>query len=87
MPLYPTVEQMNSWNNHELLQWIQQKKPVLLSGKNLAKFEAAEFSGESFLSCAGNVDIFKDADLPLGVRISLANLGDEVKKGKSLVWM
>jgi len=82
MPSHPTAQQMNKWDQDELLQWIQQKKPNLLSHDDLEKFTAAKFLGESFLRRAGDLDIFTKAGLPVGVSEVLANLGDEVKEGK-----
>jgi hypothetical protein len=85
MPSNPTVQQMKDWNKDELLQWIQQKKPQLLSGSDLEKFIAAEIWGEGFLWAAGDVDFFMKAGLPLGVSEVLAILGHEVKEGSEFI--
>jgi len=86
-PSNPTVEQMNGWDEDELLHWIQQKKPNLLGRReNLEKFEAANFLGESFLRHAGDTDyIMKVSGLPYLVSEDLAILGDKVKKGKFIL--
>jgi hypothetical protein len=85
MPSNPTVEQMKDWDTDELLQWIQKKKPNLLSSRNLERFIAAEILGEGFLWAAGDVDSFMKAGLSLGVSEVLASLGDEVKEGGEFI--
>jgi hypothetical protein len=82
LPTIPTVQEMMTWNEAALLQWIQQKKPKLLRREYLDKFTAARFLGGTFLRRAGDIDFFMKAGLPLGVSEILANLGDEVKEGK-----
>jgi hypothetical protein len=87
LPTIPTVQEMTTWDEAALLQWIQQKRPKLLKREYLDKFTAAGFLGETFLRRAGDVDFFMKAGLPLGVSEVLANLGDEVKEGKFILWM
>ena len=77
---------MKDWDQDNLLQWIQQKRPNLLRREHLDKFRAAEFLGETFLRRAGDVDFFMKAGLPLGVSEVLASLGDEVKEGEFISW-
>jgi hypothetical protein len=81
IPSNPTVQQMKDWDQDELLQWIQQKKPKLLSGENLEKFIAAEILGEVFLWAAGDRKFFMDAGLPIEISQALTILGHRVKKG------
>jgi hypothetical protein len=85
MPSNPTVQQMEGWNKDELLWWIQQKKPTLLSGNDLKKFIAAKILGVGFLWAAGDVDSFMKAGLPFGVSQGLAILGHEVKEGGEFI--
>ena len=87
IPSNPTVQQMKDWDQDNLLQWIQQKKPNLLSGENLGKFVAAGILGEGFLWSAGGRQFFMDAGLPVGISQELAILGHEVKEGgESIPW-
>jgi hypothetical protein len=80
LPTISTVQEMATWDEAELLQWIQQKKPNLLRRESLDKFTAATIFGETFLRRAGDVDFFMKADLSREVCEVLAHLGDEVKK-------
>jgi hypothetical protein len=50
LPTIPTVQEMTTWDEAALLQWIQQEKP------KLDKFTAAGFLGETFLRRAGDVE-------------------------------
>ena len=82
----PSTQEIKAFGDEELLQWIQQKKPKLLRGENLTKFQAAFIDGDAFLNHAGDVDFFeKRCGLPPGISVSLANLASEVigKKSKS----
>jgi hypothetical protein len=85
MPSNPTVQQMEDWDKDELLRWIQQKEPNLLSGDDLEKYIAAEISGNVFLWAAGDADFFMKADLPLGISLGLAILGHKVKEGGEFI--
>ena len=75
----PTAEEVERWNQHELLEWIQQKRPELLEDDQLEKFKAARISGEIFLDLAGNPDTFeRNLNLAFGVSRMLANLAAEI---------
>ena len=85
MPSNSTVQQMKDWDEDELLRWIQQKKPKLLSGDNLEKFIAAEIAGETFLRRAGDRKFFMDAGLPVGISQELSILSHGVKEGGEFI--
>ena len=83
----PTVQQMNDCDKDELLRWIQQKRPNLLSGDDLEKFIAAKILGGGFLRAGGDRKIFMDAGLPVGISQELSMLSHEVKeRGESVPW-
>src|SRR5437762_3343844 len=72
------IQQIKDWDADELLQWILQKKPKLLSGENLEKLKAAFISGEVFLKHGTNVNFFKEGcSLPIGISVGLADLATE----------
>ena len=86
---HPTMEEVKEWDKDELLKWIQQKRPKLLTDDDdVEKFKAAKISGKGFLKLAGDEDSFeKRCHLPFGVSIDLAELAREiggVKQGKLL---
>jgi hypothetical protein len=85
IPLNPTVQQMKGGDKDELLQWIQRKRPNLLSGDNLEKFIAAKIPGEAFLWGAGDKKIFMDNGLLAWVSEGLAILSHEVKEGGEFI--
>jgi hypothetical protein len=71
----PAIE----WDVDELLEWIQQKRPNLLTGDKLEIFKAAEISGEAFLTFAGDMQFFKnECKLPVGTSVVLAKLATEL---------
>jgi Predicted AAA-ATPase len=74
--------EMEIWNKDELLNWIKKKKPGLLEGENLEKFNAAYISGQAFLDHAGDLGFFKECNLPMGTSSDLADLANETKKSK-----
>jgi hypothetical protein len=79
----PTTQEMEIWDTHELLQWIQEKKSKLLKDENLEKFKAACISGNTFLKYAGDVQFFRiECNLPIGISSDLADLANETKKSK-----
>ena len=86
-----TMEKVKEWDDDQLLDWIQEKRPKLLRvGENLEKFKAAQISGEVFLMLAGDMEFFeKKCHLPVGPSRGLAELareiaGGEIKQGKLL---
>jgi hypothetical protein len=78
----PTTQEMEIWNKDTLLLWIQDKKPELLDDGVLETFKAARISGKAFLKYAGDVQFFKECDLPMGTSSDLADLAHEIKKSK-----
>jgi hypothetical protein len=44
LPTIPTVEEMETWDEEELLRWIQQRKPNLLKSRNLENFNKADIT-------------------------------------------
>jgi hypothetical protein len=87
MPSNPTVQQMKDWNKDELLKWILQEKPNLLSDDDLEKFKAAKIEGVDFLWAAGDRAFFMNAGLPVGTSQRLAILSHEVKeRGEFIPW-
>jgi hypothetical protein len=66
----------------KLLLWIQEKKPELFEGEVLETFKAARISGKAFLKYAGDVQFFKECNLPMGTSSDLADLAMEAKKSK-----
>jgi hypothetical protein len=78
----PTTQEMEIWNKHKLLLWIQEKKPELFEDEVLEIFKAAHISGKAFLKYAGDVQFFKECNLPMGTSSDLADLAKEAKKSK-----
>jgi hypothetical protein len=56
LPTIPTVQEMTTWDEAALLQWIQPEKPKLLRREYLDKFTATGFLGKTFLRRAGDVE-------------------------------
>ena len=80
----PTIEEIKEWDEDDLLEWIQQKRPKLLKGANLKKFKAADISGEDFLNHAGNMEFFKkECNLTIRASDTLANLAKEIAGGET----
>ena len=67
------------WNVNDLLAWIKDKRPDLLDDEHSEKLRKAEISGEVFLACAGDRELFKNGcKLPPGTAVVLANLSREL---------
>jgi hypothetical protein len=80
----PAVEEVKEWDENELLNWTQKKRPKLLKGDRLGKFKAAEISGRVFLTLTGNVEFFKrECNLPAGPSRELADLAGEIAGGET----
>ena len=74
-----TIQEIKAWDDDELLHWIQQKEPKLLTGDNLEKFKKACFPGQIFLKHAGERKYFhENCDLPIGISHELADLASEI---------
>ena len=77
---YPTVEEVEKWDDEKLLNWIHQQRPKLLRGETLNKFQDAHIPGVVFLYHAGNVQWFEnDCGLPIGPSETLARLAACIK--------
>ena len=75
----PTAEEVERWNRHKLLKWIQEEEPELLEDDQLEKFKAARVSGRIFLKHAGNPDAFEEkCNLAFGVSETLADMAADI---------
>ena len=88
---HPILEEVKEWDKDELLKWIQQKRPKLLTDDDdVEKFKAAKIPGDVFLRKAGDVLFFENkCHLPVGPSEQLAYLAEEIvgaviKQGKLL---
>src|SRR2546429_9871906 len=78
----PTIREIRSLDEGQLLQWIQQKLPKPLKAKDVEMFLMAEIDGNVFLRHAGDLDFFMKAGLTLGVSDYLAELANIGRKSK-----
>ncbi|KIX10030.1 uncharacterized protein Z518_01111 [Rhinocladiella mackenziei CBS 650.93] len=77
----PTIQEMISWNDEQLLEWIQQTRPdILYDDEDVLTFKEAGISGSTFLEYAEDLDFFKRTDLPLRVYWDLASLARRVSR-------
>ncbi|KIX08922.1 uncharacterized protein Z518_03579 [Rhinocladiella mackenziei CBS 650.93] len=77
----PTIQEMESWDDEQLLEWIKNIQPKIFRDNNdVLTFKAARISGSTFLDYAGDTDFFSKTQLPLGVYGALASLAQKVKK-------
>jgi len=75
----PTVKKIREMGYEELLTWIQQENPKLLSGEDLENFKKAHIGGNVFLYHAGDLKFFEEGcKLPIGTSDGLAILANEV---------
>jgi hypothetical protein len=74
----PTTEQVNEWNADQVLEWIKEHRPKLLSDDQKKIFRAKDISGDIFLNHDGDVESFENkCNLPIGASERLANLARE----------
>ncbi|KIW99565.1 uncharacterized protein Z518_11304 [Rhinocladiella mackenziei CBS 650.93] len=77
----PTTQEMESWDNEQLLEWIKNIQPKIFRDNNdVLTFKAAKISGSAFMEYAEDLDFFREIHLPLGVYGALASLAKKVKK-------
>jgi hypothetical protein len=80
---------VKEWDDDQLLDWIQEKRPKLLRvGENLEKFKAAQISGEVFLMLAADMEFFekkKKSHLPVRPSRGLAELAREIAGDRRLL--
>jgi hypothetical protein len=75
----PLIEEVKKWGGAELLEWIKQKEPGLLSEEEDAqKFKNARINGPVFLRNASDRKFFSKCGLPYGISDSLAYWGAEI---------
>src|SRR5467141_412539 len=77
-PHYPTTQEVESWDETLLLEWIQKTLKVLLKNDDAEKFLNARLEGSVFLRHAGQVEIFLKAGIALGPSDKLAHLAQTV---------
>ena len=66
---------MKTWNVEKVLQWIQQRDPNILEGKDVDNFKKLRITGKTFL--AFDVEFLKSWGLALA---PLRDLADEVNE-------
>ncbi|KIX05606.1 uncharacterized protein Z518_06478 [Rhinocladiella mackenziei CBS 650.93] len=77
----PTIQEMESWNYKQLLDWIRQIQPnIFCDDEDVVTFKAAKINGFAFSKCAEDLDFFREIHLPLGVYRALAALASEFSK-------
>jgi hypothetical protein len=80
----PTIEEIKSWDENELLKWIKGRHPKLLKGDHLKKLERERIDGVVFLNHAGDAEFFENEyNLPIGASLRLANLAREMAGGET----
>jgi hypothetical protein len=80
----PTIEEIKEWNQDELLEWIQRKRPGLLEDDNLETFKRAFIRGNVFVKYGCNMGFFKGGcNLPIGISCELADLAVEITRGET----
>src|SRR5205809_6100636 len=70
----PAVQELRSWNEAKLLEWIQQKLSVPLKPGNEEKFLNAEIDGGVFLNHGGDWEFFMRVGFSHGVSDKLSEL-------------
>ena len=81
----PTIQEIRSWDEHKLLDWIKQNSPNALKPEYEMKFLDAEIDGDTFLNNAGNDATFVQVGLPVGASHRLAKLAKKTLGRKSKV--
>ena len=79
----PAVQELRSWNEAKLLEWIQQKLSVPLNPDNEEKFLKAEIDGEVFLNHGGDWEFFMRVGFSYGVSDKLSELARNTISKKS----
>jgi hypothetical protein len=75
----PTIEEIKNWDEEDLLEWIQQKRPKLLKDDDIKKLKEARISGDVFVDHAGDVEFFENkCNLPIGISERLAKLARKI---------
>jgi len=72
-------EEIEEWNEDDLLKWIHQERPGLLKDGNLEKFSNAFIRGRVFVKHGCDAGFFKnECKLPVGISYELADLAMEI---------
>ena len=79
----PTVQEIRSWDEDKLLEWIQQKLSRPLKPDNKEKFLNAEIDGEVFLNHGGDWEFFMRVGFSYGVSDKLSELARNTISKKS----
>ena len=79
----PTVQEIRSWDEDKLLEWIQQKLSRPLKPNDKEKLLNAEIDGEVFLGAAGNKEFFRWAGFSFGASFKLSELAENIVSKKS----
>ena len=75
LPTIPKAEDMKTWNVEKVLQWIQQRHPNILEGKDVDNFKKARITGKALLTF--DLEFFDRCGLLLA---PLKDLADEVNQ-------
>ena len=86
LPIFPTVQDIESSDKEKVLRWIRKRKPNTLEDDDLDNFNKARIDGIAFLD--SSLDFFnKMCGLSSGVSLGLMRLVNEVKEeGKFIPW-
>ena len=81
----PTVQEIRSWDEDKLLEWIQQKLSRPLNPNDKEKFLKAGIDGVVFLASAGSEDFYTRPSIGLsfGASFQLAELARNTISKKS----
>src|SRR5271156_4688169 len=80
LPKIPTVTVMESWNEEDVLLWLQERHSYILRDNNLKNFTESYIVGIAFLT--SDVEFYQGCGLPRGIGLALKSLADQVKDGK-----
>ena len=83
-PTYPTVQEMMTWDEEDVLQWVQERNCNILKDNEVDNFKRARFTGYAFL--LANLEYFLESGLSRGASLILNSLVNEFKKGKFVPW-
>ena len=79
----PTVQEIRSWDEDKLLEWIQQKLSRPLKTEDREKFLKAGIDGEVFSNHGGDWEFFMRVGFSYGVSDKLSELARNTNRKKS----